>query len=103
MVDIFYRLPVKALGRAKIACKFWYRIISDPDFTKKHLLHAIKNPGFLYAISDATHAGPKMCFSEIQHGKIDSKIDIKKRILRLKNILLLLHLNHQRFRTPSNS
>ncbi|XP_057756611.1 F-box protein CPR1-like [Arachis stenosperma] len=34
---ILLRIPVKHLGRLKCVSKFWYSLISDPDFAESHL------------------------------------------------------------------
>ncbi|XP_057485883.1 F-box/kelch-repeat protein At3g23880-like [Actinidia eriantha] len=40
VVDILSRLPVKSLFRFRCTCKLWCSLISDPQFSTKHLNHA---------------------------------------------------------------
>ncbi|KAL3844419.1 hypothetical protein ACJIZ3_001822 [Penstemon smallii] len=42
LLEIFLRLPVKAVINCKIVCKVWYKIISEPYFINSYL----KNPHF---------------------------------------------------------
>ena len=47
VLEILYLLPVKSLMRLKCVCKSWRLMISDPDFAKKQLIVAKKEPGNL--------------------------------------------------------
>ncbi|XP_027115629.1 F-box/kelch-repeat protein At3g23880-like [Coffea eugenioides] len=49
LAEIFLRLPVKFILRAKSTCKLWHQIISEPTFAEAQRARAMgNNPGYLY-------------------------------------------------------
>ncbi|KAK4737803.1 hypothetical protein R3W88_001500 [Solanum pinnatisectum] len=53
IIDIFYRLPVKSIGRCRCLSKHWRNFLSDPQFIKLHFnLHAHTQEEKLIIVTD---------------------------------------------------
>ncbi|XP_051152227.1 F-box protein At5g49610-like [Andrographis paniculata] len=76
MVNILPRLPAKTAVKCKTVCKFWSRLISEPEFPTLHLKHSKNNPKcVLCPYSRETAAASHLYIME-GNGEISQSIQI---------------------------